>query len=161
VYSLVIDKTGTLTDGRAQVLSVNVRDHFAPDNILRLAASLDQASKHIIAQTLVTEARDRKLHLSTPSNVIETAGEGIEGSIDGLNVLVGGIHFVRSKLTGPAKSSLDQTPKAGAVIVAVAIDGEMAGEIVLADELRAGTQTLLQTLRKLGIKRIILATRRG
>lgn len=69
-----------------------------------------------------------------------------------------GIHFVRSKLTGTAKSSLDQTQKAGAVIVAVAIDGEMAGEIVLADELRAGTQTLLQTLRKLGIQRIVLAT---
>ena len=94
VYSLVIDKTGTLTDGRAKVVSVNVRDHLAPDDILRIAASLDQASKHIIAQTLVTEARDRKLQLSTPSNVIETAGEGIEGSIDGLNVVVGGIHFV-------------------------------------------------------------------
>ena len=102
VYSLVIDKTGTLTDGRARVTSVNALDHRAPDDLLRRAASLDQASKHIIAQTLVTEARDRKLHLSTPSDVIETAGEGIEGRIDGLNVVVGGIHFVRSKLTGKA-----------------------------------------------------------
>ena len=98
VYSLVIDKTGTLTDGRARVVSVNVRDHLAPDDILRLAASLDQASKHIIAQTLVTEARDRKLQLSTPSNVIETAGEGIEGSVDGLDVVVGGIHFVQIQI---------------------------------------------------------------
>jgi cation transport ATPase len=81
----------------------------------------------------VTEARDRKLHLSTPSHVIETAGEGIEGRIDGLNVVVGGIHFVRSKLTGKAKSSLDRMRQAGAVVVAIAIDGEMAGEIVLAD----------------------------
>ena len=78
VCSLVIDKTGTLTDGRARVVSVNVHGHLASDDLLRIAASLDQASKHIIAQTLVTEARDRKLHLSTPSNVIETAGEGIE-----------------------------------------------------------------------------------
>ena len=158
VHSLVIDKTGTLTDGRARVISVNVHSHFASDDILRLAASVDQASKHIIAQTLVTEARDRKLQLSTPSNVIETAGEGIAGSIDGLNVVVGGIHFVRSRLTGKATSSFEGTQKAGAVIVAVAIDGAMAGEIVLADELRAGTQALLQTLRKLGIQRIILAT---
>jgi hypothetical protein len=52
------------------------------------------------------EAHDRKLHLSTPFNVIETAGEGIEGSIDGLNVLVGGIHFVRSKLTKTATDTL-------------------------------------------------------
>ena len=158
VYSLVIDKTGTLTDGRARVISVNVLDHRAPDDLIRLAASLDQASKHIIAETLVTEARDRRLPLSTPSDVIETAGVGIEGHVGGLNVVVGGIHFVRSKLTGKAGRSLDRTRQAGAVIVAVAIDGELAGEIVLADELRAGTQTLLQSLRKLGIQRIVLAT---
>jgi heavy metal translocating P-type ATPase len=158
VYSLVIDKTGTLTDGRARVISVNARGEAAPNDILRVAASLDQASKHIIAQTLVTEARDRKLHLSTPSNVIETAGEGIQGTIDGLAVAVGGIHFVKSKLTMVVKSPLDRTPIVGAVIVAVAIDGKMVGEIALADELRAGTQTLLKDLRKLGIQRIVLAT---
>jgi P-type E1-E2 ATPase len=158
VYSLVIDKTGTLTDGRAQVVSVNVRDYLAPDHILRIAASLDQASKHIIAQTLVIEARNRKLQLSTPSDVVETAGEGIEGSIEGFNVVVGGIHFVRSKLMRTATKSFEPTQKAGAVIVAVAIGGEMAGEIVLADELRIGTQALLKALRKLGIQRIVLAT---
>ncbi len=149
-YSVVIDKTGTLTDGRAQVVSVKVRDHLAPDDILRIAASLDQASKHIIAQTLVIEARDRNLHLSTPSNVIETAGEGIEGSVDGLNVVVGGIHFVRSKLTRTATNLLERPQKAGALIVAVAIGGEMAGEIVLADELRVGTHALLQALENVG-----------
>jgi heavy metal translocating P-type ATPase len=158
VYSLVIDKTGTLTDGRARIVSINARDGAAPDDILRIAASLDQASKHIIAQTLVTEARDRKLQLSIPSNVIETAGEGVEGTIDELAVVVGGLHFVRSKLTGEAKGSLDRSQKVGSVIVAVAIDGEMVGEIVLADELRAGTQALMQAVRKLGIQRIILAT---
>ena len=158
VYSLVIDKTGTLTDGRAKVVSVNVRDHLALDDILRIAASLDQASKHIIAQTLVAEARNRKLHLSTPSNVIETAGEGIEGSIDGLNVVVGGIHFVQSRLTKTATNSFEPTQRVGAVVVAVAIGGKMAGEIVLADELRVGIQALLQALRKLGIQRIVLAT---
>jgi heavy metal translocating P-type ATPase len=158
VYSLVIDKTGTLTDGRARVISVNARGEAAPNDILRVAASLDQASKHIIAQTLVTEARDLKLHLSTPSNVIETAGEGIQGTIDGLAVAVGGIHFVKSKLTMVVKSPLDRAPIVGAVIVAVAIDGKMVGEIALADELRTGTQTLLKDLRKLGIQRIVLAT---
>jgi heavy metal translocating P-type ATPase len=158
VYSLVIDKTGTLTDGRAKVVSVNVRDQLGPDDILRIAASLDQASKHIIAQTLVTEARNRKLQLSTPSKVIETAGEGIEGSIDGLNVVVGGIHFVQSRLTKTATNSFEPTRRVGAVVVAVAIGGRMAGEIVLADELRVGIQALLQALRKLGIQRIVLAT---
>ena len=65
VHSLVIDKTGTLTDGRAKVVSINVAANTTPDEVLRLAASLDQASKHIIAQTLVAEARLRKLDMAT------------------------------------------------------------------------------------------------
>jgi heavy metal translocating P-type ATPase len=158
VHSLVLDKTGTLTEGRARLVSVDVRAENAPDDILRIAASLDQASKHIIAQTLVNEARERKMQLSTPSNVIETAGEGIEGTVDGQAMVVGGINFVRSRLIRASTRSNARRQKAGAVVVAVAIDGEMAGEIVLADELRVGTQALLQSLRKLGIRRIVLAT---
>jgi heavy metal translocating P-type ATPase len=158
IYSLVLDKTGTLTDGRARVVSVNSRGQATADDILRIAASLDQASKHIIAQTLVTEAHHRKLQLSTPCQVIETAGEGIEGTIDGLAVAVGGVDFVGSRLTAAATGSSEPTQKAGAVIVAVAVGGKMAGEIVLADELRAGTPVLLHALRKLGIRRIVLAT---
>ena len=158
VYSLVIDKTGTLTDGRAQVVSINAAAGRIPDEMLRIAASLDQASKHIIAQTLVTEAHNRKLQLATPCHVVETAGEGIEGTIDGLAVIVGGIHFVKSKLDEGSNKSLEGSQVAGSVIVAIAIDGEMVGEIVLADELRAGINVLLQDLRKLGIQRIVLAT---
>jgi len=158
VYSLVIDKTGTLTDGRARVVSINVAANAVPDEVLRIAASLDQASKHIIAQTLVTEARLRKLQLAIPANVVETAGEGIEGAVDGRPVVVGGSRFVKSRLDAGTKGSIQRSQIAGAVIVAVSINGEMIGEIVLADELRAGTKVLLQDLRKLGIQRIVLAT---
>jgi heavy metal translocating P-type ATPase len=158
VYSLVIDKTGTLTDGRARVVSIDVAAGRMPDEVLRIAASLDQASKHIMAQTLVTEARGRTLQLATPSHVVETAGEGIEGTVEGLAVVVGGIRFVNSRLAAGSKSAVQRSKMAGAVIVAIAVDGEVAGEIVLADELRAGTQALLQDLRTLGIQRIVLAT---
>jgi heavy metal translocating P-type ATPase len=158
VYSLVIDKTGTLTDGRARVVSINVAADAMADEVLRIAASLDQASKHIIAQTLVAEAHERRLQLAIPANVVETAGEGIEGVVEGRNVVVGGIRFVKSKLATGTKDSIQQSQIAGAVIVAVSMDGELIGEIVLADELRAGTKGLLQDLRKLGIQRIVLAT---
>jgi heavy metal translocating P-type ATPase len=158
VYSLVIDKTGTLTDGRARVVSINAAADAMADEVLRIAASLDQASKHIIAQTLVTEAHNRKLQLAIPANVLETAGEGIEGAVEGRHVVVGGIDFVKSRLDAGAKDSIQKSKIAGAVIVAVSMDGEMIGEIVLADELRAGTKVLLQGLRKLGIQRIVLAT---
>jgi heavy metal translocating P-type ATPase len=158
VYSLVIDKTGTLTDGRARVVSINAAADTMADDVLGIAASLDQASKHIIAQTLVSEAHNRKLQLAIPANVIETAGEGIEGVVDGHSVVVGGLNFVKSRLAAATKNSIQRLQIAGAVIVAVSMDGEMIGEIVLADELRAGTKALLQDLRNLGIRRIVLAT---
>src|ERR1700732_4874086 len=95
VYSLVIDKTGTLTDGRARGVSINAGADTRADDVLRIAASLDQASKHIIAQMLVFEAHNRKLQLAIPANVLETAGEGIEGVVEGRAVGVGGIAFFK------------------------------------------------------------------
>ena len=158
VYSLVLDKTGTLTDGRAKVVSVNVTADADPDDILRIAASLDQASKHIIAQTIVAEARTRQLTLAMPSDVVETPGEGVQGVVEGRHVAVGGIQFVTSKLPAGTESSFQKSRVAGAVVVAIAIDGRLAGEVRLADKLRAGTRSLLQRLRKLGVQRIVLAT---
>ena len=158
INSLVLDKTGTLTDGRAKVVAVNVSANADPDDVLRLAASLDQASKHIIAQTIVAEAQSRQLKLTIPSNVVETPGEGVQGVVEGRSVAVGGIQFVMSKLTQAAEHSVQPSRGAGAAIVAIAIDGRMAGEIRLADELRSGAQFLLQRLRTLGVQRIVLAT---
>ena len=156
--SLVLDKTGTLTDGRAKVVAVNVSADADPADVLRLAASLDQASKHIIAQTIVAEAQNRRLKLAIPSDVVETPGEGVQGFVEGRSVAVGGIQFVMSKLPQGTENPHQPERVAGAVIVAVAIDGRLAGEIRLADELRSGTQSLLQRLRMLGVQRIVLAT---
>ena len=158
VRTLVIDKTGTLTHGRAKIVSTSVTSDIPPDELLRLAASLDQASKHIIAETIVAEARERCLDLLVPSDVTETVGEGIEGKVDGRRVIVGGLRFVARRLVQPALSSFGMKRYPGAVAVAVAIDGMLAGVLVLADELRAGTEALLRNLRDLGIERIILAT---
>jgi heavy metal translocating P-type ATPase len=158
INSLVLDKTGTLTDGRAKVVAVEVSADADPADMLRLAASLDQASKHIIAQTIVAEAQSRRLKLAIPSKVVETPGEGVTGFVEGRSVVVGGIQFVMSKLPKGAGNLHQPSSTAGAVIVAVAIDGRLAGEIKLADELRSGTQTLLQQLRTLGVQRIVLAT---
>ena len=83
ISSLVLDKTGTLTDGRAKVVAVNVSADADPAEVLRLAASLDQASKHIIAQTIVAEAQNRRLKLAIPSDVVETPGEGSMASLKG------------------------------------------------------------------------------
>jgi heavy metal translocating P-type ATPase len=158
IRSVVIDKTGTLTEGRARVVAVHSVPELSTDEVLRIAASLDQASKHVIAQALVSEARDRKLDLAVPTDMVETAGEGIEGTVAGRSVIVGGMHFVASRLAGEIGSFAHTAAAAGAIVVAVAIEGRLAGEIILADRLRGGTGALLGDLRRLGIERIVLAT---
>ncbi|MGZ3311074.1 MAG: heavy metal translocating P-type ATPase, partial [Xanthobacteraceae bacterium] len=158
VRSLVIDKTGTLTHGRARVASIRVGAGQSADELLQIAASLDQVSKHIIAQTIVEEAQNKGLKLSVPSDVVESPGEGIEGCVNGRRVIVGGHRFVSGKVLGVGLSLWRADRPAGAAAVAVGIDGKLAGILTLTDELRAGTQALLNRLRELGIERIVLAT---
>jgi heavy metal translocating P-type ATPase len=156
VRSLVIDKTGTLTHGRARIVSI-ISD-LPDDELLRLAASLDQASKHIVAQTIVDAARDKGLELAIPHNIVETAGEGVEGCVDGRHVIVGGLRFATGKLAATSLSQLRARRPPGSVAVAVGVDGRLVGLFILADPLRAGTQALLRDLKSLGVARIVLAT---
>ncbi len=158
VRVLVIDKTGTLTHGRARIVATHVVGAMSGDEMLRLGASLDQASKHVIAQTLVSEAQTRGLALTVPTQIVESAGEGIAGSVDGHSVVVGGIGFVESKVSETGAVALRRYNVAGAAVVAVAVDGRTAGAFVLSDELREGTGPLLANLRRLGVERIVLAT---
>jgi heavy metal translocating P-type ATPase len=158
VRALVIDKTGTLTHGRARIISIQAVDALRADELLRLAASLDQASKHVIAEAIVAEAQSRHLSLSIPTDVIETPGEGMEGRVAGHHVTVGGMDFVVGKIVGSSLSEMQSRHLPGVVTVAVAIDGKLAGVVALADELRAGTETVLRQLRGLGLERIVLAT---
>ena len=160
VRTLIIDKTGTLTYGAARLVSVEAAPGFQSDELLGLAASLDQASSHVIAQALVSAARKRGCALSTPSTVSETAGEGVEGMIGSRKIAVGGLGFVARHSCEKSSGFNDgrQHVPPGAVLVAVAVDGRVAGRLVLSDELRAGTKELLTGLRAAGIQRIILAS---
>jgi len=158
VRALVIDKTGTLTHGRAHIVATDVVADVSADEILRLAASLDQASKHIMAQTIVDDARSRGLELAIPSNVVETPGEGIEGCVDGHHVIVGGLRFVSGKIGATSLSRLHAQRPPGSIAVAVGMDARLVGTLVLVDRVRAGTEALLRDLKSLGVARIVLAT---
>jgi heavy metal translocating P-type ATPase len=158
VRALVIDKTGTLTLGQARVVQTRVTDSITPDGLLRLTASLDQASKHVIAQTIVAEARNKGLALAIPSEVVETPGEGIVGRVEGHAIMVGGPRFIAAHIADGGLSTLGRDRPPGAVAVAVALDGQLAGLLILSDELREGTEQMLRELRGLGIERIVLAT---
>ena len=158
IRSLVFDKTGTLTVGQARIISIRSANGVAQDELLRIAASLDQASKHIVAQTIVDEARKRNLSLAIPSDVIETPGEGIVGQVEGRHVTVGGPRFVASNLVSADLPLLSRENYTDRLVVAATIDGKFAGFLLLADELRKGTEQLVVDLRNLGIQRIVLAT---
>ncbi|MCF8487166.1 MAG: heavy metal translocating P-type ATPase [Rhodobacteraceae bacterium] len=153
---LILDKTGTLTDGRPQIVSVQTQGDMSKDDILHFAASLDQVSKHPIAQAIVAAARAHGGTLPIPENVVETPGEGVSGTIDGRKVVVGGAAFV-AKATGGA--GVDSAViAAGSVVVSFGVDGKIMGHIIMADALRSGTADLLAGLRRLGLERILLAT---
>jgi len=158
IRALVLDKTGTLTHGDARIVDIRTADSLASDELLRLAASLDQASKHIVARTIVAEAQARGLMLAIPAEVAETPGEGIAGKVEGRSVMVGSPRFIAAKIGRSGLSTLAEDRPAGAVAVAIAIDGEPSGVLILNDALRAGTARLLEELRALGIERIVLAT---
>jgi heavy metal translocating P-type ATPase len=154
---LVIDKTGTLTHGQARLTEVRADGALAEDEILRLAASLDQASRHAVARSLAAAAVDRGLALSTPSDVREVPGAGVAGVVDGRIVLVGGHGFVAARLGGAALRASD-APGVGEIKVSVAVDGAFAGALTLADGLREGSEALIAALRRAGVSRIVLAT---
>ena len=156
IRTLILDKTGTLTDGRPQIVSIDSHGQLGEDEILRFAAALDQASKHPVAQAIVAAARARGLDLPVPSDVTEIPGEGVVGHVAGHGVMVGGEDFVAQRLGGRPGDTLRLA--AGAVLVAVAVDGRMAGHLVMADPLRDGTAGMLAGLRREGIARILLAT---
>jgi heavy metal translocating P-type ATPase len=151
---LVIDKTGTLTEGRASLAEILPLGRRSEDDLLRIAASLDQASGHVIAQSLVNAARERGLKLSMPSQARETGGEGIVGRVDGHKVVVGGSDFVRRKL----KLRTLRKPAMAGAVVSVAIDGHLAGHLLFVDQLRSDASHALARLRDAGIVRIILAS---
>jgi P-type E1-E2 ATPase len=110
----------------------------------------------VIAEAIVADARRRGLALVIPGGVAESPGEGVTGEVEGHRIVVGGRRYVASVLGQPVPRRQGIAP--GTITVAVGIDGVHAGEIVLADQLREGTQKFFQNLRGLGVTRIVLAT---
>lgn len=156
IETMIVDKTGTLTEGRPKIVSIDTLTDLTPDEMLFFAAGIDQGSKHPIAQAIVASAQQRGMHLPVPTDLVEFPGEGMTGRIDGHDVVVGGVDFVMRLADGPRMARSAQ--QNGAVMVALAVDGRLVGHIEMADTLRGGTIAFLKGLRRIGMKRILLAT---
>jgi heavy metal translocating P-type ATPase len=157
---LMFDKTGTLTSGVPQVSEVEVFGDPGPDEMLRLAASLDQVSPHILAAALVRGARDRGLELEFPSDAHERHGAGIEGKVGGRRVALGKAGYVAEGAPMPARarevrrrSMLD-----GSSCIFVAVDGEVVGAVIVDDPIRPDSPRVIRSLRRAGIERVIMVT---
>jgi heavy metal translocating P-type ATPase len=158
--TVMLDKTGTLTVGGARLVAIEAAPGEDRDEILRVAGSLEQASHHVVAQTIVEAAAARQLALVVPTDVRETPGSGLEGAVGGRLVRVGSHQLVYGarKPEDWAVRALRRAAWRSALSVFVAIDGRTVGALLLADELRRETPRAIQSLRTAGIARIVMLT---
>ena len=159
-HTVMFDKTGTLTVGGARLVAIEVAPNQRADDILRLAASLEQASHHVVAMAIVEAAMAKGVKLSTPLDVRETMGAGLEGVVDKRTIRVGSHQLVNgaSKPEAWAVRALRRAAWRSALSVFVSVDGRTIGALLLADELRRETPRAVQALRTAGVSRIVMVT---
>jgi Cu+-exporting ATPase len=157
VDTLVLDKTGTLTEGKPRLLGVRAAG-FAPDTVLALAASLERASEHPLAAAIVRGAEEKKLVLWSPQDFRYQAGRGVSGQVDGHAVLAGNESFLREAgVDGAPLVALAEGPRSqGHAVVIVAIDGKPAGVLDLADTVKSSAVEALAGLRAEGLRLVML-----
>jgi heavy metal translocating P-type ATPase len=157
VRTAILDKTGTLTYGHAEVTEIRPMPGVDPNEVLRLAASLDQASNHVIAEALVKEARRRNLTLTPPHSVIEDAGAGVSGWVGDIPVVAGASRYVMRSVEGDI-GLLHDGLDGETALVTVGAAGRLFGLIALNDPVRPDAQRVLEGLRAIGVTRLILAS---
>ncbi|UNU42486.1 heavy metal translocating P-type ATPase [Sphingopyxis sp. YF1] len=158
VDTLVVDKTGTLTEGKPSVVAIEVADGFAGDEVLRVAASLERTSEHPLAHAIVAAARDRGLVPDEPSAVDQPVGKGIIGVVGGKVVLAGNAGFLAEHdvdLSALADTA-DRLRSDGASAIFIAVNGVAAGVIAIADPIKDTTPAALRALGQAGIRVIML-----
>nr|WP_137830754.1 heavy metal translocating P-type ATPase [Methylobacterium sp. L1A1] len=158
VSTLVVDKTGTLTEGKPAVTAIRPADGFNEAELLRLAASVERASEHPLALAIVAAAEAQGLALAPVSDFDSPTGRGAEGTVDGRRVRLGNAKFLAE--AGIDTAALDPAAEAlrqdGATAIFMSLDDRVAGVIAIADPIKATTPEALQALRTEGIRVVML-----
>ncbi|MDP7468319.1 MAG: copper-translocating P-type ATPase [Alphaproteobacteria bacterium] len=158
VDTLVVDKTGTLTEGRPRVTTVTTDGDGREDEILRLAASLERGSEHPLAAAIVEAARDKGLQLGTADDFQSVTGKGVTGRVDGATVALGNVKLLAD--LGIDSGSLEEVSEEhrskGETIMFVALDGQVAGIIGVSDPVKESTPATLEALREEGVRIVML-----
>lgn len=158
--NVLIDKTGTVTVGLPTLHSIVTFDGTSEDEILALAASIDQTSNHVLARTIVEAARQRSLSLTFPTEVTEETGSGMSGKVNGRRVAVGRLDWLLDGAPEPASvaSFRRRMNRVAPTAVYVAVDGAVAAAITFDDRIRPDAVSTIRALRRIGVSRIVMAT---
>ena len=158
VDTLVVDKTGTLTEGRPAVVRVIAADGFSDTELLRLAAAIERASEHPLAAAIVAAARDRGIAVPDVADFDSPVGRGVRGTVDGRRVVLGNAGFLADEgvETGMLAADAQALRASGATAIFVGIDGRAAGAIAIADPVKVTTPAALAGLRAEGIRVVML-----
>jgi len=156
VKTIAFDKTGTLTHGHPEVGVITVFNSFTREQVLAAAASLEQNSSHVLAHTIVTAANNKNLKLIKVRELREESGRGLSGRVGKNEVIVGRLGFMKENQVSLPKNF--KASQFNSTVTHVAIDGKLAGIISFKDEIRAETKPMLERLRALGIKNLLMIT---
>ena len=158
VDTLVVDKTGTLTEGKPKLVAVMATEGFEENDNLRLAASLERASEHPLAEAIVKGAEEKELTLSQAENFQSVTGKGVTGKVDGHLVVLGNLKLFESLNidAGNLPQQADSQRAEGQTVMLLAIDGKAAGLIGVADPIKDSTEEAIRNLHKEGIRVVML-----
>jgi Cu+-exporting ATPase len=158
VDTLVVDKTGTLTEGRPSVVAIKTTDVIAENELLRLTASLERSSEHPLAAAIVRAALERSLPLAQPTDFDSPVGKGVVGTVESRSLVIGN-HRIMTESgidTAALSSAADELRREGATAIFVAVDGQAAGIIAIADPIKASTPEAISALKNAGIHVVML-----
>ena len=158
IDTLVVDKTGTLTEGKPSVVAIRTAPGIDEIELLRLTASLERSSEHPLAAAIVRSANERGLSLSQPESFDSPIGKGVVGTVEGRNLVIGNQRIMTEGGidTASLAPAADEMRKEGATAIFVAIDGKVAGIIAIADPIKATTPSAIAALQAAGIRVVML-----
>ena len=158
VDTLVIDKTGTLTEGKPKLVSIQTIGETDENELLALTASVEARSEHPLAHAIVTAANERKLELGEPQNFEVQVGAGISATVGGRAVVIGNTAQMQSigVDSTPLNDAAEARRREGAGVILIAVDGKLAGLVAVADPIRANAREAIEALRQQGLRVIML-----
>jgi P-type Cu+ transporter len=158
VDTLVVDKTGTLTEGRPKVVQIEAANGFAADEILQKLASVERASEHPLAMAIVMDAEERKLPLDPVTDFDSPVGKGVIGTVNGQAIVSGSAKFLAEHDidTGSLVDLAERQRQKAATVIFVGIGGQLAGFVAIADPIKATTAQALTALKSAGVRVVML-----